>query len=111
MIALSILSIGLFWKIPRRNLAELTSFIGFVYFAVSIQLFVSILSSVLVFIDERPLFLREQAGRFYDVLPYYLAKDLIELPMTALLPLMFSIFYLGMSEDIDLTKWTNFYSI
>lgn len=59
MLVLSILSVNLFWKIPRDTYADLTSYIGFVFFCVMIQLFVGILSSVLTFIEERPLFLRE----------------------------------------------------
>lgn len=111
MLLLAILSVGLFWKIPRSNLSELTSYIGFVFFGISIQFFVGILSCILVFIDERPLFLREQAGRFYDVMPYYIAKDLIELPYTIFFPLLFSFFYLGMGTDVTLTRWLNYYII
>ncbi len=111
MMLLSILAIGLFWKIPRSNLAELTSYLGFVFFGVAIQLLVGILSFILVFIGERPLFFREQAGRFYDVVPYYLAKDLIELPVTAFMPFVFSLFYLGMATDVTLPQFANFYLI
>lgn len=102
MALLSILSIGLFWKIPRSNFAELTGYIGFVFYCVSIQLFVGILGTILVYIEERPLFLREQAGRLFGVLPYYLAKDLIELPITLILPLIFSAFYFGMGTDVTM---------
>lgn len=100
MAILSIISVGLFWKLPRRNFAELTSYIGFVFFCVTIQLFVGILGSILVFIDERAIFLREQASRMYDIMPYYVAKDLIELPSNLLLPLIFSLFYLGMGTNV-----------
>jgi len=111
MILLSILSIGLFWKIPRGNFAELTSYIGFVFFCVLMQLFVGILGSILVFIEERPLFLREQASRMYSVVPYYIAKDLIELPVSIFLPLLFSFFYFGMGTDVTMAQFGNFYAI
>lgn len=111
MACLSILSIGLFWKIPRTNFAELTGYIGFVFYCVSIQLFVGILGSILVFIEERPIFLREQASRMYGVVPYYLAKDLIELPVAIMLPFLFSLFYLGMGTDVTLYQFSNFYLI
>jgi hypothetical protein len=56
---IAILCVFLFWKIPRDTYADLTSYTGFVFFVVLIQLFIGILSSILTFIDERPLFLRE----------------------------------------------------
>lgn len=108
---LSILSIGLFWKIPRGTFAELTSFIGYVFYCVLVQLFVGILGSILVFIEERPLFLRENAGRLYNVLPYYLAKDLIELPITIGLAFLFSLFYFGMGTDVTMEQFGNFFTI
>ena len=111
MMCLSILSIGLFWKIPRTNFAELTGYIGFVFYCVSIQLFVGILGSILVFIEERPIFLREQAGRMYGVLPYYLAKDIIELPINIVLPLLFSLFYIGMGTEVTMIQFIFFYAI
>lgn len=111
MAGLAFLSISLFWKIPRSNFAELTSYIGFVFYCVCIQLFVGIMGSILVFIEERPLFLREQAGRMYNVLPYYLAKDTIELPLSIILPLLFSLFYFGMATNVTWEQWVNFYTI
>jgi len=59
ILLLSFLSVSIFWKIPRTNYAELTSYLGYVFYCVLIQLFVGILGSILVFIEERPLFLRE----------------------------------------------------
>jgi hypothetical protein len=111
MAGLAFLSISLFWKIPRSTFAELTSYIGFVFYCVCIQLFVGIMGSILVFIEERPLFLREQAGRMYNVLPYYLAKDVIELPLSIILPLLFSLFYFGMATNVTWEQWVNFYTI
>ncbi len=111
MAGLAFLSISLFWKIPRSTFAELTSYIGFVFYCVCIQLFVGIMGSILVFIEERPLFLREQAGRMYNVLPYYLAKDVIELPLSVILPLLFSLFYFGMATNVTWEQWVNFYTI
>ena len=111
MLVLSILCVSLFWKIPRGTYGDLTSFTGFVFFCVLIQLFVGILSSILTFIEERPLFLREQAGRMYNIIPYYLAKDLIELPISLAMPLFFSFFYFGMGTDVTFDRFINFYLI
>lgn len=39
---------------------------------------------ILVFPDEKPVFLREQGARMYGVLPYFLAKITSDLPIVAL---------------------------
>jgi len=111
ILILSILCVSLFWKIPRGNYAELTNYTGYVFFCVMIQLFVGILGSILTFIEERPLFLREQAGRMYNIIPYYLAKDIIELPVSIVAPLFFSVFYFGMGTDVTLDRFLNFYMV
>jgi ABC-type multidrug transport system permease subunit len=108
---LSILSIGLFWKIPRTNFGELLGYIGFVFYCVCMQLFVGILGSLVDYVEERPLFLREYAGRLYGVIPYYLGKDIVELPITIMLPLIFSLFYFGMGTDITMEQFGYFYLI
>ena len=37
---------------------------------------------------ERPVFLREQANQLYGVCPYWLAKNVIELPVTIVAPML-----------------------
>lgn len=108
---LSFLSVSIFWKMPRTNYAELTSFLGYVFYCVMTQMFVGILGSILVFIDERPLFLREQANRMYGIIPYYVAKDLIDLPLNMFIPLFFSFFYFGMGTDVTMYQFGSFYAI
>lgn len=41
--------------------------------------------------SERKLFLREQSNRLYGVLPYYLSKMLVDLPIQILIPIIFSV--------------------
>ncbi len=108
---LAFLSVSIFWKMPRNNYAELTGFIGYVFYCVMIQMFVGILGTILVFIDERPLFLREQANRMYGIIPYYIAKDLIDLPLNMFIPLFFSFFYFGMGTNVTMQQFGNFYAI
>jgi ABC-type multidrug transport system permease subunit len=72
---------------------------------------IGVLGSVLTFIDERPLFLREQANKLYDVGPYYLAKDLVEFPLTVLIPLFFTCFYPVMAQNVTPVQFGNFYAI
>jgi len=111
MAIISFLSISLFWKIPRGTLGELFNYMGFVFFTCMLQLATSALGNVLMFIDERPLFLREQAAKLYDVLPYCLAKDLAELPIIIMISLIFSLFYPGMAGDVTFVQFGNFYAI
>jgi len=41
-----------------------------------------------IFQKERPLFLREHLNQMYDLLPYFVTKNLIEVPITMFLPLL-----------------------
>lgn len=84
---------------------------GFIFYTCIIQMFTGALGNVLQFIDERPLFLREQANKLYDVLPYYLAKDLVELPIMIIIPMMLSVFYPCMAGDVTFAQFGNFYAI
>ena len=47
----------------------------------------------------------------YGVMPYYLAKDLIELPSNIIIPLCFSVFYFGMGTDVTMEQFGYFYLI
>ena len=42
-----------------------------------------------VFQKERPVFLRESANRMYGLMPYYLTKNAIELPIGVIAPGLF----------------------
>lgn len=45
-------------------------------------------NTLLVFQAERPVFLREYANKMYSVLPYYIAKILVDTPMIFIPPLI-----------------------
>jgi ABC-type multidrug transport system permease subunit len=51
----------------------------------------SLLPSVLVFIDERPVFLREQSNQMYGVVPYCITKMIVELPILIITPLLMTL--------------------
>merc|ERR1711966_32544 len=40
----------------------------------------------MVFQQERPIFLREQANKLYDVCPYFITKNLIDFPVACVTP-------------------------
>ena len=45
----------------------------------------------LTFQVERPVFLREQANKMYNVLPYYLSKVLSEIPGFIIVPMIYTL--------------------
>lgn len=47
----------------------------------------------------------------YTIIPYYLAKDLIELPVALGIPIFFSLFYFGMGTNVTMGRFMNFYVI
>lgn len=51
----------------------------------------NLMGTILTFQNERPVFLREQANKMYTVAAYYLAKIVIETPVLALTPMLFSV--------------------
>jgi len=62
--------------------------------------FNSIQNIILIFPDERPVFLREVNNNMYDVSTYFFAKVASELPMSICIPVLFGVivyFAIGLS--------------
>jgi hypothetical protein len=60
---------------------------GFTFF-VGILMFMSTMMSVLLmFIIERPVFLREYASKTYGITSYFIAKAVVETPFQFLFPI------------------------
>ena len=56
-------------------------------FFITVNMFMgNMFNALLVFQGERPVFLREQSNRMYNVGPYYLAKTLADAPILCLTP-------------------------
>mmetsp|Transcript_23349 Transcript_23349/g.20737 ORF Transcript_23349/g.20737 Transcript_23349/m.20737 type:complete len:189 (-) Transcript_23349:122-688(-) len=76
---------------------------GFCFF-LSVNLIMSTFQSVLlVFISERPVFLREYANKTYAIWSYFLSKSLIEIPFEVIFPTILSVliyFSVGMTADL-----------
>jgi len=63
--------------------------------------FGNVLGTILVFQDERPVFLREFSNQMYGVPAYYLGKVLVETPVMALNPLLNAIIvYFGIGLTV-----------
>jgi hypothetical protein len=54
-------------------------------------MFGSMFNALLVFQQERPVFLRESANKMYTVLPYFIAKNIVDMPFNFITPLITSL--------------------
>jgi len=69
------------------------------------------LPTILTFQIERPVFLREQANRMYNVVPYYLGKMIVDIPIVAISSLLFvSLLYFGVGLTITAHQFFIFYA-
>lgn len=62
---------------------------GSLFFVTMAISFSAIQNVILIFPDERPIFLREVNNNMYDVSPYFWAKIISELPFSIMIPSMF----------------------
>lgn len=63
---------------------------GSMFFVIMVLAFLAIQSVILIFPDERPVFLREVNSGMYKVTAYFMAKLLSELPFGILIPGLYS---------------------
>jgi ATP-binding cassette subfamily G (WHITE) protein 2 len=61
------------------------------YLLIIIQIFATVLSVALTFPNERGVFMNEQSSRSYSVIPYFISKLLIDVPILTICIFMFSI--------------------
>lgn len=83
----------LFWQLDPVNPKDAVSIqnrLGALFF-VSINMFIMYFqTSVALFPVERDIFLKEFDSGLYSLIPYFFAKIIIDLPLTALFPMLFS---------------------
>jgi ABC-type transport system involved in multi-copper enzyme maturation permease subunit len=64
-----------------------------------------IMGILFAFLEERSLFLREHANKTYGIIPYYLAKTMIDTPFLILMPLLYiQIVYYGVGLTITVER-------
>ena len=78
-----------------RSQAAIAARTGALYFCLINTAF-STFSVMQVFLEQRPLFARETAARFYTPLTYTLARAVVEVPQTLFWPLLLSSVAYGM---------------
>ena len=77
---------------------------GAIYILLAQMTVASSFSVVNVFCTELPIFLREHFNGMYRTDVYYLARQLVEIPIFIIIPILFcSIYYyiVGMNEEFD----------
>jgi hypothetical protein len=69
---------------------------GFFFFFAVNTFMAGVFQSIITFPIERGVFLREHSSKLYNVLPYYLAKNIVETPFVLIIHLLYclSIYYL-----------------
>jgi ABC-type multidrug transport system ATPase subunit len=63
---------------------------GALFFLTTFHFIPSMMSFIVTFPLQRAVFLKEYSGRFYEVLPYYLSKILVEIPFALVFPIIFT---------------------
>jgi ABC-type multidrug transport system permease subunit len=64
----------------------------------------TMMSVLLMFIIERPVFLREYASKTYGITSYFIAKAVVETPFQFIFPVIYCLmvyFAIGMTRDFD----------
>ncbi len=92
-IFLAIYTGGLYFNAGKQSYTETVSWYSIVgyFFFLSISHMMASLSPVtLVFPSEKEVFLKEENSRLYGVLPYFLSRNIVELPYVVVIPLIFN---------------------
>ena len=103
-IFIALLCLSIFWKLGFDREGARGK-MGLFFFFCTNQTFAPMFGVLLAFLGERKLFLREYANKTYGVVPYYIAKTVIEAPFLILMPIIFTqIVYYGTGLTIDLER-------
>lgn len=94
----------LFWQSDLDTSAGWQNIKGSLFFMTMNTLFVAIQNVILIFPEERPVFLREVNNNMYNVTPYFWAKIFSELPYCICLPVIFgsiTYFSIGLNNTAE----------
>ncbi|CDW73845.1 abc transporter family protein [Stylonychia lemnae] len=111
-IFMALVILPIFWDLSGNGFVVQMGLAGAIFFMLVNMTFGGVLGTILVFQDERPVFLREFSNRMYQVPAYYLAKVLVETPVMALNPLLNAIIvYFGIGLTATASQFFYFYLI
>jgi ABC-type multidrug transport system permease subunit len=95
--------VAIFDKV-HEDKVDTASRAGLIFAFVTIIGFTSLANVMMVFPDERPVFLREVNNNMYTVGAYYVARLIVELPAAIISPLIFtSIIYFAVDLSTEHT--------
>lgn len=107
-----LLMLAVFFNLSGDSYVNIMGIIGFLFFVCVNQMFQYLMGTLLVFQEERPVFLREQANKMYGVNSYFLTKMVMEFPILVVVPLLFSIIvYFGVGLALSAHQFFLFYFI
>jgi ABC-type multidrug transport system ATPase subunit/ABC-type multidrug transport system permease subunit len=91
---ISIIVIMLFWRMDDpdpKNYATIQARLACLFFITVNLFFMYVQTVITVFPVERELFSKEYNSGIYNIIPYYLSKLTIEMPLTGVFPMFFII--------------------
>ncbi|CAI2362069.1 unnamed protein product [Moneuplotes crassus] len=98
-----VLVICTFWDLGNGP-SSVTNKAGMFNFVSVNENFTPFLSCLLVFMIEKPVFMREHANGTYGLVPYFFSKTFVELPLSLIFPILFSMivyFPSGLTPDFE----------
>ena len=103
-IVLAVLSAAIFWQSNENNRKALQNLGGAMFFTSMATFMPGYMMTGLTFQVERPVFLREQANKMYNVYTYYGAKVLADVPGFIIAPTFFiliTFFAVGYTKSVE----------
>ncbi|CDW76556.1 abc transporter family protein [Stylonychia lemnae] len=105
-------SLAIFWDLSGNDFVTQKGMVGLLFYTCMSQFMMNMMSCLLIFQEERPIFLREQANKIYNVGPYFLAKVSLELPAQIITPMLWTvIIYFGCGFALTAGQFFYFYLI
>lgn len=88
-VVMAVLIILVFWDMGNDQ-QGIDGKAGFAFFISINQIMTALFSVLLMFLMERPVFLREYASKMYGIWTYFTSKSLIEIPFQFIFPFLLS---------------------
>ncbi|CAD8196341.1 unnamed protein product [Paramecium octaurelia] len=81
---------GVFWKVADNegSVSDLMGISGSLFFCVFNLVISAVLAIILTFPVEREIFLREESSKLYSISSYFIAKQILEIPLCIVLPIL-----------------------
>jgi ABC-type multidrug transport system permease subunit len=83
---------GLYFNAGRKDYTDRISWItitGFLFFVTLDILFQAMMPIALVFPSERAVFLKEENSKMYGVVPYFISRNIVDIPFSFILPAIY----------------------